>query len=247
VEEKMSKSKLVKMVCIGLIGCSVYADATEVQEKSEKEAVDHSTSTALAENMMSQSPIDIVNSVEREMQKSVTFKYKGNLATIENLGHTVQLGVTKGQMIMVNDKEFELLQIHFHHDSEHVIGGKSYPVEAHFVHKSKDGKLAVVGVLYEEGKTNASFEALGKLPKKRGEKRAFKANINAMDLMPASKSFYTYSGSLTTPPYTEEVTWVVLKDSPELSKNQIGMVQRAMHKNNRDIQAINGREIIEKD
>ena len=120
-------------------------------------------------------------------------------------------------------------------------------MEAHFVHKAKDGKLAVVGVLYEEGKTNTSFDSLGELPKKKGEKRAFKENINAMDLMPGSKSFYTYSGSLTTPPYTEDVTWVVLKDSPELSKSQIGMVQGAMHKNNRDIQDINGREIIEKD
>lgn len=243
----MSKSKLVKMVCIGLIGCSVYADATEVQEKSEKEGADHSTSTAIAENMMSQSPINIVNSVEKESQPVVTFKYKGNLATIENLGHTVQIGVTKGQTITVNDKEFDLLQIHFHHTSEHVIDGKSYPVEAHFVHKAKDGKLAVVGVLYEEGKTNMSFDSLGELPKKKGEKRAFKENINAMDLMPESKSFYTYSGSLTTPPYTEDVTWVVLKDSSELSKSQIGMVQGAMHKNNRDIQDINGREIIEKD
>lgn len=191
-----------------------------------------------------QSPIDISLAVEEDLG-DITFNYKPGKLNILNNGHTIQANYDEGSSITLNGAEYSLLQFHFHGPSEHTVGGKSFDIEAHFVHKNKDGKLAVVGVLIEEGKENAAYAPVSKnLPKKAGKVETIKgASINAQELLPQGKTYYTYPGSLTTPPCSEAVTWLVLKEPIQMSKAQIDALKKVMGKNNRPVQPLHEREV----
>lgn len=194
-----------------------------------------------------QSPVNIMGTQRVELTP-IEFNYKDTPFKVINNGHTIELDYQPGSSIKIAGKRYELRQFHFHAPSEHMIDGKVYPMEAHLVHKSQDGKLAVVGVFMKEGRPNEFIETLWThIPKQKGEKIVHGVSINASALPPADKSYYHYSGSLTTPPCSEGVNWNVLKTPIEVSSEQIEKFKSVYSGNARPVQPLNRRVIETKD
>ncbi|MBK3331479.1 carbonic anhydrase family protein [Persephonella atlantica] len=194
-----------------------------------------------------QSPVDLSRIVEADLKKlQINYSSGGNSVT--NNGHTIKVSYEPGSYIVVDGIRFELKQFHFHAPSEHKVKGKSYPFEAHFVHADKDGNLAVIGVLFKEGKKNPVIEKIWKNLPETGKTVKLAHKVNAYDLLPEEKKYYRYSGSLTTPPCSEGVRWIVMKEEMELSKEQIQKFRELMGGDtNRPVQPLNARMILEMD
>jgi carbonic anhydrase len=192
-----------------------------------------------------QTPINISGMVDAKLPKLV-LDYKAGGEEVINNGHTIQVNYAPGSTIQVDGKAFELLQFHFHSPSENHINGKSYPLEAHFVHKDQEGSLAVLTLMYTEGAMSHELEKAWKvMPHEAGEKAAASPAINAKALLPKSLDYYRFNGSLTTPPCSEGVRWLVLKTHSTASKQQIEAFQHVMHHpNNRPLQPVNARVIL---
>ncbi|SNZ02178.1 carbonic anhydrase [Persephonella hydrogeniphila] len=195
-----------------------------------------------------QSPVDISRIAEADLE-DIKFHYSPGATSLLNNGHTIKVSYEPGSYIVVDGIRFELKQFHFHAPSEHTVKGKSYPFEAHFVHADKDGNLAVIGVLFKEGKENPVIKKLWEnLPSHTGEKVKLAHKINAYDLLPKRKKYYRYSGSLTTPPCSEGVRWLVMTTEMEMSKEQIEKFRKLMGGDtNRPVQPVNARMILIKD
>jgi carbonic anhydrase len=194
---------------------------------------------------VNQSPINLTGFVEADLPK-LEYKYDTNSTEVLNNGHAVQVNVAPGSKITIDGIDFELKQFHFHTPSENNINGKSFPLEAHFVHASKDGKLAVVALMFKEGKENPVLaKAWDKMPMKVGDKNP--VEINDIDkLLPENRDYYRFNGSLTTPPCTEGVRWIVIKEPVEVSKEQVEKFAKVMgHPNNRPVQPLNARIIAQ--
>jgi carbonic anhydrase len=193
-----------------------------------------------------QSPIDIRDSaVKRADLPSIAFDYKPSPLKIVDNGHTVQISYAPGSSITANGKRYELVQFHFHRPSEERVNGRSYAMVAHLVHKDADGKLAVVAVLLATGQENPLIKTLWtNIPKeKEKEVDAGSVTINAADLLPKDRGYYTFAGSLTTPPCSEGVTWFVLKHPTSISGEEVGRFGKLYQMNARPVQPLNGREI----
>jgi carbonic anhydrase len=199
---------------------------------------------ALCREGKSQSPIDITDAV-KAMPAPVEIHYAGTPLKIINNGHSIQVNYEKGSYIVVGGKKYELLQFHVHSPSEHQVNGKAYAMCAHLVHKDESGKLAVIAVLMEKGKENKFIDTLwSHLPKDEGKELFAKdVIINVEDLLPASKGYYNYSGSLTTPPCTEGVNWIVLKTPVTVSGDQVLKFTSIFKKSVRPVQPLNGRVV----
>jgi carbonic anhydrase len=147
----------------------------------------------------------------------------------------------------VGDKTYVLKQFHFHHPSEEHVNGHGYEMVAHLVHADAEGHLAVVAVLFNTGQANAVIGQVWKnIP--AGKNKAVEISgttLNAKDLLPSDLGYFTYSGSLTTPPCSEDVTWFVLKTPKTLSPDQLAAFARLYPDNARPIQPTNGRELLE--
>lgn len=192
-----------------------------------------------------QSPINLTSFIEAELAP-ITFDYQPGGHEVLNNGHTIQVNFTSGSSLSLDGHKYELKQFHFHAPSENHINGKSYPMEAHLVHADKQGNLAVVALMIEEGGTNTALqEAWNKMPEHTG-KQELRNRINAASLLPESQSYYRFNGSLTTPPCSEGVTWLVMKRAITVSKNQIEKFSHTLHHpNNRPIQVINARPVLQ--
>ncbi len=192
-----------------------------------------------------QSPINITGFIESELTP-ITFNYNVGGREILNNGHTVQVNYNKGSNIGIDGNQYNLLQFHFHAPSENHINGKSYPLEAHFVHADKDGNLAVVAVMFEQGSENKALKsAWTQMPKHSGEKLLLSKVASADAILPKQRDYYRFNGSLTTPPCSEGVRWFVMKDSVSASKSQINAFKGALHgANNRPLQLVNARTIL---
>jgi carbonic anhydrase len=194
-----------------------------------------------------QSPIDIQH-VQAAPLPSITFSYQRSPLKLIDNGHTIQINYAPGSFITWGDQKYELLQFHFHHPAEEKVFGKPYPLVAHLVHKNAAGKLAVVAVLFKEGDAlNPTIERLWHaLPTEKGVEAAPEGlAVNAADLLPAERGYFTFSGSLTTPPCTEGVTWFVLKTPVQLSEEEIATFAHRYPHNARPVQPRNGRAIQE--
>lgn len=193
-----------------------------------------------------QSPINIEDSVHASI-KSLKAIQKFQAKDIFNNGHTVQINFKEGNMLALDNAAFQMKQVHFHSPSENTIKGKSFPLEAHFVHADSKGNLAVIGVMFTEGKTNPALAKLwDQMPTEEGEPTILKNRVIPSELIPETKSYYRFSGSLTTPPCSEGVRWLLMKTTLTASKEQIEAFKHAVHHdNNRPVQALNGRVIIE--
>lgn len=194
-----------------------------------------------------QTPINIMPTEDVELS-ALALSYPQGSKSVINNGHTVQVNIEAGNTFMIEGVPYELKQFHFHTPSENHIDGKSYPMEAHFVHASAEGKLAVIGVVFEEGDENPTLgKIIGTFPLETNqEKELVVAKEYVEVMMPSDKAYYQFMGSLTTPPCSEEVKWFVLKTPQTASAVQIeAMHQEIGTENNRPIQATNGRKIME--
>jgi carbonic anhydrase len=194
---------------------------------------------------LNQSPINITNVVDANLG-ALLFEGDSKANTFVNNGHTVQLNFSSANTFHADGKKYYLKQIHFHTPSENQIDGKSYPMEAHLVHTSSTGQLAVVGVLFEEGADNNVLnKLLRNLPENEGDKNDLKSEVLGYEILPVSKEYYKFNGSLTTPPCSEGVKWFVLRTPVEISSSQLKDFMDVMPKNNRPIQNINARTILD--
>ncbi len=193
-----------------------------------------------------QSPVDILTGEVQSGEKlsAPVFHYENSALHIVNNGHTVQFNIDGEQSLDVNGKTYKLLQFHLHAPSEHTVNGKHYPLEVHFVHGNEDGSLAVIGVLFKEGQSNAFFEqVMTSLPQEKGMKFNSDLTYDPGVLIPGNTSYYHYKGSLTTPPCSEIVDWYVMKNPLEASAEQLEKWAALLHHNNRPVQPLNGRII----
>ncbi len=195
-----------------------------------------------------QSPINIETSkVEDYLGDGLELNYDPIGTYVENNGHSIQVGLRGTAEI--DDRDFTVTQLHFHAPSEHTLDGKHFPLEGHFVHQAQDGRIAVIGVMYTTGKENAAFQDILDAAKAstKGSKDVKIDELKVTRLLPKSRSYYHYLGSLTTPPLTENVEWYVLTESVPISKEQLKEFQRYYDHNNRDIQELNDRKVFKWD
>lgn len=190
-----------------------------------------------------QSPINI-NSNTAAKLADIKFSYQATPIDVVNNGHTIQVNYAKGSMLNVGGKAYNLLQFHFHSPSEHEVNGKPYDMVAHLVHQAADGQLGVIGVLMKVGKANPVIGSIwSHMPKKAGENNKMEATVNVADLLPGNHSYYNYSGSLTTPPCSEGVNWMVMQIPVEVSSEQVAAFTGIFAKSVRPVQAVNDRTI----
>ena len=192
-----------------------------------------------------QSPVDIA-SAQKVSGHPIEFHYADSHLRVINNGHTVMVNYDEGSYMTVDDTRFQLTQFHFHRPSEEHIKGRAYAFGCHLVHQSRDGELAVVAVLFDEGRAHPLIKTIWEhLPATVGnELTAANLKINATQLLPQSHTFYRYSGSLTTPPCTEGVKWHILTTPRTLSRQQLAAFPFKM--NARPVQPLNGR-LVEED
>ncbi|MCL4110530.1 UNVERIFIED_CONTAM: hypothetical protein GTU68_060020 [Idotea baltica] len=200
---------------------------------------------ALAKDGKRQSPINI-EGTEPEPSPRIVFNYCPSKINLVYNGHTIEEAEEEGSSIAVAGRCFELKQFHFHAPSEHAINGKHAAMEMHLVHKDDAGRVAVIGVMINEGNHNPAFDALWQfLPTEGNKERQFEQTVDATDLLPKAREYFHYMGSFTTPPCTEGVFWYVLRSPIELSAKQIAKFTGIINNNNRPIQALNDRPLTE--
>ena len=193
-----------------------------------------------------QSPIDIRNTQKTDLPP-IQFEYKHSPLHIIDNGHTVMVNYGPGSSISVGGHEYVLKQFHFHRPSEEKINGKSFDMTVHLVHADGEGKLAVVAVLLEQGEDNPLVHELwNELPKeKEKEEHLDDIQIDVTRLLPSDRSYYTFSGSLTTPPCSEEVTWFVLKHPTTITAEEIRQFSRLYRNDARPTQPLYDRVVLE--
>ena len=192
-----------------------------------------------------QSPIDIRGGIAVDLEP-IKFDYRPSAFSVIDNGHTVQVNVEPGNSITITGKRYELVQFHFHRPSEERINGRQYDMVAHLVHKDVDGRLAVVAVLLDRGSAQAIVQSVwNNLPLEKGDEVRAGTRIDLSQLLPEDKRYYTYMGSLTTPPCSEGVLWMVMKQPVPISVEQVSIFSRLYPMTARPIQQADGRLIKE--
>jgi carbonic anhydrase len=200
-----------------------------------------------------QSPIDLTGAVpttetgiERLVGEAVlTFEQRARVMDLVDNGHTIQVTNDVPMALDMDDVHYELVQFHFHAPSEHTIDGQHAPLEAHMVHRSAAGELAVIGVLVEEGEHDVLWDPIiGALPDGPGDERHLEnLDLDMSEVRPLPKSYYRYRGSLTTPPCSEGVQWIVTAEKRQISPEQMAAMVSHLHDNNRPVQPLGARTI----
>jgi len=193
-----------------------------------------------------QSPIDIKGAHLDKSLQPIEFHYMAASVELENTGNTVRVNVKPGSYIIANGVRYDLQQFHFHHPAEEAVNGKLTDMDVHLVHKSADGKLAVVAVRLSEerGDPNATLATLWQhLPAEAGKTDKVTDMINPGGLLPGDRGFWTYMGSLTAPPCTEGVRWFIFEQPVNISRAQLQAFGRLYKINSRPLQDRNGRKI----
>jgi len=192
-----------------------------------------------------QSPINISTPNEKDLA-NIAFHYQPSEVNILNNGHTVQVNYDTGSYIELDGVRYNVVQFHYHTPSEHEVEGNLFAGELHIVHQSADGKFAVVGLFLQEGAANAAFDPfINNLPAQETEVKDMGVKIDVMDLLPSIQTTYRYSGSLTTPPCSEGVSWMVMTTPVELSSAQLSKLESLFEANNRPVQPLNDRSLSE--
>lgn len=228
-----------------LAASSVFAGESDDWSYTGQQGPEHWSESAAACGGVNQSPINLIGFIEADLAP-VEFHYEQSDSEIVNTGHTIQVNVAKGNHIVVDGIEFGLLQFHFHTPSENLIKGKSFPLEVHLVHADRDGNLAVIAVMFSEGEENKMLaQLLPNIPKNPGGKAALPIAPSADGIMSPDRDYYRFNGSLTTPPCSEGVRWLVLKQPMTISSVQLQQLAAVMKPNNRPVQPTNSRVILQ--
>ncbi|KQW52348.1 carbonate dehydratase [Pelomonas sp. Root662] len=195
-----------------------------------------------------QSPIDIREGLAVDLE-TIAFDYRSSSFSVLDNGHTVQINVAPGNGLTVMGRRYELQQFHFHRPSEERINGKQFDMAAHLVHKDAQGRLAIVAVLLERGKDDKPQPLVqtvwANLPLEKGEALPAQVQIDLNQLLPAERGYYTFMGSMTTPPCSEGVLWMVMRQPVAMTAQQLGIFARLYPMNARPLQAGSGRLIKE--
>lgn len=193
-----------------------------------------------------QSPIDLHEAISANL-KSVEINYNPIPLTILNTGRTIQVNAARGNTISLDGERFELLQFHFHHPSEHTVEGRPYPMELHLVHANAKGELAVLGIFLQEGAENAALAPVWKaMPNRKADAKAIAdSQVDLAKLLPNNRKMFRYFGSLTTPPCSEIVKWVVFKDPIQVSAAQIAQFKQIFPLNARPVQPLERRFLLQ--
>jgi carbonic anhydrase len=192
-----------------------------------------------------QSPIDIRDGIKVDLEQ-ITFDYHPSSFNEIDNGHTIQVTVGGGNFITVGNQTYELQGFHFHRPSEERINGKGTEMVIHLVHKSVEGKLAIVAVLLERGKQHNLIQTVwNNLPLEKNELVAPSVVLDLKEVLPAMREYYTYMGSLSEPPCSEGVLWLVMKQPMQASPAQMALFSRLYPLNARPVQSGYGRIIKE--
>lgn len=186
-----------------------------------------------------QSPINIESSRATTSHHALQVHYKLSKEHLENNGHTIKVAYDPGSTLEFDGKSYDLVQFHFHTPSEHLLDGVTYPMELHLVHTEHERPehMLVIGVLFKEGEENALIsQLLADVPKTAGRKLDRDTPVDASCLISPTEGYFHYEGSLTTPPYTEAVTWLVVDRAHSASAAQIETLNRLEGNNARHIQ-----------
>lgn len=190
-----------------------------------------------------QSPVDLTEADRADMGE-VELNWNASAPVVSNNGHTIQAGAAPGNTTTFAGQTYTLAQAHFHHPSEHTIAGWRAPLEAHFVNRGADGKLLVLGVMITEGDANPEIAKLWQAaPSTEGEAQA-NGTVDLASLVPAGSKFYRYEGSLTTPPCSEIVDWIVFADPITASREQIDTFAKLYPDNSRPLQQLHERTVV---
>jgi carbonic anhydrase len=250
----MMKLRLLILACFAsilLMGASILLaqDTPPAWHYEGEEGPEHwgeldETYAACGEGL-AQSPIDIANATEVGLT-NIDFEWGDTMMNIFNNGHTIQVNADPGSRIVYNEVPYDLLQFHFHHPSEHTINGEPAEMEAHFVHRSASGALAVVGVMLNIGEEdNAGYAPVfDNLPAEAGDPQPGTISLHLADLVPEEKTFFTYNGSLTTPPCSEIVRWLVLTTPLTISEAQHEAFAALFEMNARPVEPLNMRDLF---
>lgn len=200
---------------------------------------------ALCETGTMQSPINLASATTTPLP-GPEFRYAAAPLEVANLGHTLQVNYAPGSTLALGNQTYELVQYHFHTPAEHLLRGQHFPMALHLVHRSAAGQLAVVGVLIREGAENMAMRPVwSSLPTQKGQvRRDVSTSVNAAALLPRNHANYRYPGSLTTPPCTEGVQWIVMTEPIEMSRAQIEAVRNIIHTTNRPVQPLGTRSLL---
>ena len=240
------KKTLLSTALLGFALSSTSVMAAEWSYTGEHGAENWGDTFATCGEGKNQTPININQAVDADL-RSLDIQYQGVVTGLINNGHTVQSEISGFNSLLVDGKEFDLKQFHFHTPSENYIKNRQYPLEAHFVHADEAGNLAVVAVMYEVGdKRDANLtKLLADIPGSK-EGVTLSNQVKLSELLPDTEHYYRFTGSLTTPPCSEGVRWFVLQEPVEASKKQLASLHDVMGDNNRPLQPINSRLVVEK-
>ncbi len=202
-------------------------------------------------NCHMQSPVNIVPGEGIGSSHQVLVHYETSKERVANLGHTVEVEYDSGSYVSYDGMNYQFKQFHFHTPSEHMVAGSSYDMEMHIVHTNQregaeDPDYLVIGVLFMEGSESDFLNTfLDAIPEKEGEVfESDKKTVNAAEMIPEKlEDFFNYRGSLTTPPFTETVNWIVLKEPKTASSKQIEVMKSIEGNNARRVQFLYDRVI----
>jgi carbonic anhydrase len=192
-----------------------------------------------------QTPIDIHDAADADLPP-LAIDYKTLGQEVVNNGHTIQVNMAPGSALTLNGVPYELKQFHFHTPSENDIDERPYAMEAHLVHGDRNGHLAVIAVLFQLGAEDSAIaHVFADSPKVADTRKTLTAPVDPNDLLPKGRDYYAFTGSLTTPPCTEGVSWIVLREPLTVSKEEVAFLEAAMHgHNNRPIQPLHARTVL---
>lgn len=202
-------------------------------------------SYALCSTGRSQSPVNLV--WKRPIEGGeIAINYKSSRLRIFNNGHTIRLEVDPGSFALIRGQNYELKHLSFRTSSEHSISGNHLPMEAQFFHQNDEGQVAVIALILIEGQHNPFIETLWQqMPRSTGQEFTLPdVYLNPKSLIPSIHTYYHYTGSLTTPPCSEDVNWNVFNTPVEVSREQIMTFRQLFPHNSRPIQSLNNRKTI---
>jgi carbonic anhydrase len=237
-----------KILCAACVALSLSAFAEEHWEYEGKTGPEHwaelDPKFEACKTGHAQSPIDI-DKIDKSPEHPIELHYQKSPLTLINTGHTIQVNYAPGSTLVVDGKTYKLLQFHFHTPSEHTVHHKSFPMEMHLVHKGEDGQLGVLAVMVKKGKENRFLKDVwDHFPtEKNKEVSVPSTQLEVAGALPENHHYYHYLGSLTTPPCSENVNWMVLTTPIEASGAQLKKFHALFKKNNRPVQALHDRHV----
>ena len=190
-----------------------------------------------------QSPINLTVATRASLEE-LRFHYAPSALNVVDTGHTVQVNYDPGSYLTIGTRRYDLLQFHFHSPSEHTVAGKAYELEAHLVHRAPDMELAVVGIFMAVSNENPLIQLLlDNLPPQGNANTGDTIDVSA--LIPSTTAYFAYAGSLTTPPCSERVRWIILQTPMPVSAAQVGAFTARFPRNARPVQPLNDRVVFE--